>query len=130
MKTTKQATREANQLFRLCVVNGLLQEDRARRVVQHIVSAKPRGYLATLSRFRRLVKLDRDRHTAQVESAVPLPPDLQASVQTGMARVYGPGLSTSFAENPALIAGMRIKVGSDVYDGSVQARLAALEESF
>ena len=35
-----------------------------------------------------------------------------------------------FAQNPALIGGMRIKVGSDVYDGSVQARLAALQESF
>ena len=26
--------------------------------------------------------------------------------------------------------GVRIKVGSDVYDGSIQARLAALQESF
>jgi F0F1-type ATP synthase delta subunit len=39
-------------------------------------------------------------------------------------------LTTSFKENPALIAGMRIKVGSDVYDGSIQAHLAAIEESF
>ena len=74
--------------------------------------------------------MDSARHTAKVESALTLPADLQASVQTGLARVYGPGLNTSFAENPALIGGMRIRVGSDVYDGSVQARLAALEQSF
>jgi F-type H+-transporting ATPase subunit delta len=77
-----------------------------------------------------LVELDSARHTAKVESALTLPADLQASVQTGLARVYGPGLTTSFAENPALIGGMRIRVGSDVYDGSVQGRLAALEQSF
>ena len=130
MKVTKQARREAKQLFRLCLVNGLLEEKRARQVVQQIVAAKPRGYLATLSYFQRLVELDCARHTAKVESALPLPADLQASVQAGLARVYGPGLTASFAENPALIGGMRIRVGSDVYDGSVQGRLAALEQSF
>ena len=130
MKATKQTRREAKQLFRLCLVNGLLEENRARQVVQQIVAAKPRGYLATLSYFRRMVQLDSARHTAKVESALTLPADLQGSVQTGLERLYGPGLSTSFADNPALIGGMRIRVGSDVFDGSVQARLAALEQSF
>jgi F-type H+-transporting ATPase subunit delta len=130
MKATKQARREAKQLFRLCLVNGLIEEKRARQVVQQIIAAKPRGYLATLSYFQRLVELDCARHTAKVESALALPADLQASVQAGLARVYGPGLTASFAENPALIGGVRIRVGSDVYDGSVQGRLAALEQSF
>jgi F-type H+-transporting ATPase subunit delta len=43
---------------------------------------------------------------------------------------YGPGLTTSFVENPELIGGMRIQVGCDVYDGSVRARLEALAKSF
>jgi len=77
-----------------------------------------------------LVKLEIARHAAKIENALPLPVDLQATVKTGLARVYGPGLSTSFTENPALIAGMRIQVASDVYDGSVQARLAALAQKF
>jgi F-type H+-transporting ATPase subunit delta len=130
MRATQQARREATQLFRLCLVNGLLDEGRARQVVQQIVTAKPRGYLGTLSHFRRLVELDRVQHTAKVESARALPPDLQAGLQNDLARLYGPGLSTAFAANPALIGGMRIQVGSDVYDGSVRARLAALEQSF
>ena len=130
MKASKQARREAKQLFRLCLVNDLLDENRARQVVQQIVATRPRGYLATLFQFRRLVELDCARHTAGVESAQALPADLQAGVQTGLARLYGPGLTISFAANPALIGGMRIRVGSDVYEGSVQARLAALEQSF
>ncbi|HWI59150.1 MAG TPA: F0F1 ATP synthase subunit delta, partial [Bacillota bacterium] len=76
------------------------------------------------------IKLDMERRTARVDSATVLPPELQASVQASLAQVYGPGLNLSFAQNPALIGGMRIKVGSDVYDGSVQARLAALQDSF
>ncbi len=130
MKIPKQAKREAKQLFRICVVNGLLDENRARQAVQRVLEAKPRGCLAILSHFERLVKLDLERRTAKVETAIPLPQDLQANVQAGLARVYGQGLSLSFGQNPALIGGMRIKVGSDVYDGSVQARLAALQESF
>ena len=130
MKATKQARREGTQLFRLCLVNGLLDAERVRNVVRQIATDKPRGYLGTLSYFRRLVKLDSDRHTAKVESAVTLPADLQSTVQSGLSRVYGPGLASSFEENPTLIGGMRIQVGSDVYDGSVRARLAALERSF
>jgi len=130
MKLSKQSRREAKQLFRSSVVNGLLDEDRARQVVKRVLESKPRGYLAILAHFERLLKLDIARRTARVESAVPLPADLQASVQTGLAKLYGPGLNLSFSQNPALIGGLRIKVGSDVYDGSVQARLAALQESF
>ena len=130
MKTTKQTKRDAKRLFRWCVVNGLLDEGRTRQFVQRIIDGKRRGGLALLSHFQRLVKLEYARHTAQVESAVPLAADLRASVQASLARRYGPGISASFAHNPGLIGGMCIKVGSDVYDGSVRARLAALEKSF
>jgi F-type H+-transporting ATPase subunit delta len=130
MKTAKQIRREAKQLYRLCLVNGSLDEDRVRQVVQRILESKRRGCLSLAAHLERLVKLDRSRRTAEVESATPLPADLQASVQSGLVRVYGPRIITSFAHSPGLIGGMRIKVGSDVYDGSVKAGLAALEKSF
>jgi F-type H+-transporting ATPase subunit delta len=130
MRSIKQARRDAKQLFRLCLANGLLDDGWVRRVVQRVSESKTRNRFNVLSEFLRLVKLDCTRHTATVESATPLPPGMQASIQAGLSRVYGPGLNTSFAHSPALIGGMRIKVGSDVYDGSVQARLAALEARF
>lgn len=130
MKITKQSRREAKELFRSCVVGGLLEENRVRQAVQQVLQSKPRGYLAILTHFLRLVKLDIERRTARVESAVPLASDLQTQIQTSLARSYGKGLDISFAQNPELIGGVRIKVGSDVYDGSVQGRLAELQESF
>jgi F-type H+-transporting ATPase subunit delta len=130
MKTSKQTKREAKRLFRLCLVNGLLDEGRTRQVVQRMIESKRRGDLALLSHFLRLMKLETAQHTAEVESAVPLPADLRGSIQAGLARIYGPGISASFVHNPGLIGGMRIKVGSDVYDGSVRARLAGLEKNF
>lgn len=130
MKTIKQVRREAKHLFRLCLVDGFMDDSRVRQVVQHILGSKRRGYLALATQFERLVRLERLRHTAKVESATPLPSDLQTNVRASLSRAYGPDITTSFVESPALIGGMRISVGSDVYDGSVKAGLAALEKAF
>jgi len=130
MKVSKQARRGAKELFRSSIVNGVLDENRVRDVVSKVAQAKPRGYIAILSHFHRLVKLEVERRTARVESAVPLTPEIQAEVTNKLSKLYGAGLNISFAQNPALLGGLRIKVGSDVYDGSVQARLENLVESF
>lgn len=130
MKTAKQVRREAKQLFRSCLVNGTLDQECARQVLQKVLQSSRRGQLALLRQFHRLVELDYARRTANVESAVPLPVDLQAAVRAGLEAVYGTGINTLFAQNTGLIGGMRIKVGSDVYDGSVRSSLAALEKSF
>ena len=130
MKISKQAKRAGKELFRSCLTDGLLDEGRVRNAVQHALQTTPRGYLAILNHFERLVKLDIERRTARVETAVPLTPEMQASVKSKLFDAYGPGLNLSFSQNPKLIGGMRIKVGSDVYDGSVQGRLAELQEKF
>ena len=130
MKTSTQIKREGKQLYRLCLVDGLLDETRARQVVQRVIAAHQRGYVAMLSHFQRLVRLYREAHTANIETAIQLPADLQATVQSRLTNIYGPGIKTQFALKPALIGGMRIRVGSDVFDGSVQSELAALEKNF
>jgi len=130
MRLTKQSRRNAKSLLRACLVNGRLDEDRVRRVVEEVAGAKPRGHVGLLTYFKHLVELDIARHTARVESATALSPELQASVAANLAKTYGPGLSLTFAHNPALIGGLRVAVGSDVYDGSVQGRLNGLAESF
>ena len=130
MKISKQARREAKSLFRTCQVDGLLDESRIRLAVQQVLTQKPHGYLAIASQLARLVKLDQDRRTAKVESATPLTPELQAGIRNNLTRLYGPGLNLSFGQDASLIGGLRIQIGSDVYDGSVQGRLQSLQESF
>jgi F-type H+-transporting ATPase subunit delta len=127
VKISKQARRDAKELFHACCVNGLLDEGKVRQVVQRVIAAKPRSYFAILCHFQRLVKLDLDRRTARVESAMPLAEPQQVSIRANLTRRYGDGLIFSFAQNPELIGGLRVQVGSDVFDGSVEARLAGLE---
>jgi|SRR5215469_12086125 len=130
MKTAKQLQREAKKMFRLCMPGGSLDEIRVRQAVKTVLDAKRRGCLTLLSRFQHLVKLERSKRRAEVHSAALLPADLQADVISNLERRYGSGLSTCFELDPSLIGGMRIQVGSDLYDGSVRAELASLQKNF
>jgi F-type H+-transporting ATPase subunit delta len=130
MKISKQAQREARQLFRSCFVSGRLDENRVRQAVTLLLEKKPRGCAGILSRLHRLVKLDLQQRTARVECAAPLPAELQAQIAGRLTSLYGGGLDLAFVQNPSLIGGLRIQVGSNLYDGSVKGRLEQLEQSF
>jgi F-type H+-transporting ATPase subunit delta len=125
--TASRRKQAARRLYRLCLVNGQLDEGRVRQVARSLAGSRRRGALLVLGSLKRLVRLVRDKRRASVETATPLPDDLRGAVRANLDRAYGAGLETTFTENPALIGGMRIRVGSDVYDGSVRARLAAIE---
>ncbi len=127
MKPNRKTKRAARHLYRACLIDGVLDGTRVRQVSQRIAISKRRGSLGLLSNFQRLVRLDCDRHMALVESAAPLADSLRDSIQADLTRTYGSGLEAIFVDNPSLIGGVRIKVGSDVYDSSVRSRLAALE---
>jgi F-type H+-transporting ATPase subunit delta len=127
MKSSRKIRRTARRLFRLCLVDGRVDEARARRVAHRLATSGRGGSIPVLWDFVRLLRLDQNRHTALVESAEVLPDDIREDVTARLAGQYGTGLTTTFAVNPALVGGMTIRVGSDVYDGSVRGRLAALE---
>lgn len=129
MKITKQSRRDAKALFNACQVEGVLNDGRVRMAVAELIARKPRGFAGTLDRLKRLVKLDLDRRSARVESAAPLSVEVQQSVKDQLVRVHGAGLSFEFQVNPALVGGLRIRVGSDIYDGTVAGRLQALEQT-
>ena len=127
MASTKRTRRAARELFQLCSTGGELDQGRVRMVAGRLASSSRRGAIQALTAFQRLVRLDRARHTARVESAAPLGEPERATILAELARRYGPTLETAFAENPDLIGGVRITVGSDVFDGSIRARLAAIQ---
>ena len=130
MKGTKQSRRLAKQLFKSCQVEGQLDANRVRKTVKILIEQKPRGYFAILQHIQRLVKLDEASRSARVESAVALGQAQQQDVRNNLNRLKGGDVTVEFATNPRLIGGMRVKIGDDVYDGSVKTRLTGLSESF
>ena len=107
-----------------------MDADRVRQAVRLLIEKKPRGYHGILQHLQRLVKLDEASRSARVESAVALTEAQQQSVRESLVRLKGGEVTVEFAENAGLIGGMRVKVGDDVFDGSVKTRLAGLSESF
>jgi len=130
MKAKRKVRRVARRLFRLCLTGTGLDEARARDVAQHVSTSGRRMAPLVLGEFLRLVRLNRGRSTAVVESTVPLTDSLREQLKADLRRAHGPAVQTSFVENPALLGGLRIKVAGKVYDGSVRARLQAIAARF
>ncbi len=131
MKASKDAKRTARKLLEAAVTkDGGVDGGVVRKVVKVLGEKKPRGYLGVIDAFWRLVRLELAKNHAVVESAVELNEAMQKTVLADLQSKYGSQLTSEFRVTADLLGGMRIKVGSDVWDGSVRDRLARLEEKF
>ncbi len=66
---------------------------------------------------------------AEATSAVVLTPDEQAQLRRSLAARYGEGLTFAFSVDPALMGGLRVRVGDRLIDTSVASRLQAMRET-
>ena len=130
MKISKTAAAAARRLFGLCQTNGLFDEDKLRTVVSRLIDSTPRDYKAILAALQRLTRLEFERREVTVESAVALDEETRQRVVAGLTHQYGPGLVVQYKTTPDLLGGLRIRVGNDVFDGSVQGRLQRLANAF
>ena len=118
----------ARELFRLSLVNGRLDANRVSEVSQRLIAERPRGYLKILKEITRLVRLELDKRHAVIESAMPLDDTSAASIANTLKLKFGNDITAEFRTSPELLGGLRIKLGSDVWDGSVSSRLTAFSQ--
>jgi len=130
MKIGKEAQRTARKLFEASLFDGKVDLSVVQKIVGRLSASRPRGYLPVVTAFWRLVKLELAKNEAIVESAVALDPMMQRSVLDDLRAKYGKQVEAIFKLNPELIGGMRIRVGSDVWDGSVKNRIERLSNKF
>ena len=129
MKIDRQSRQSAKKYFRACRnSDGSVDERSIREIVHLLVHQKPRNYLAVLAYLHRLVELALEESTVRVESAVPLA-DRGAGVFSSLEQHYGPAARTSYEENPALLGGLRIRRGNNIWDGSLSGRLDRLQQA-
>lgn len=127
MKISKDARKLAKQLFRLSFTNGKLDRAKMESIVSKISQSKPRYYIDILKEYQRLARLEVQKRHAVIESATTLDYRLADQLERDLREKYGSDLTTEFKVTPDLIGGMRIKLGSNVWDSSVRGRLDRLK---
>ena len=127
MKLDKDSRKLSKQLFQASFVNGAIDNQNVSTIAKKIVESRPRNSIGVLKELHRLVRLEVERHHALIESACELDEATSGELVNNLKSKYGPDLSTEFRVTPELLGGVRIKIGSDVFDSSVRERLSRLE---
>jgi F-type H+-transporting ATPase subunit delta len=128
MKINKETRQLSKELLRASFVDGKLDNARVASLVKSLIEKKPRHYIQVLEAYKRLLRLEVEKRTAIIETATELPPDAAKQIVANLKRKYGNDLTARFVVNKDLLGGMRIRVGSDVWDSSVRNRLQRLQQ--
>ena len=126
MAADKQTKLLAKQLFKLSVVNGVVSPEQVAGVLGWVEKTSPRRPVALLKAYHHRIAIELAKSRAEVEHAGPINDTTLKSIEAAMARKYARPVAASAKANPALLAGLRIRVGSDVYESSVAGQLANL----
>ena len=116
----------ARRLFRLSLADGAVSPERAAGVLAWVEKHRPAGAVAVLRAYRRLVAAELARGQAAVEHAGPVSNESLQAIGAALTRKYGRPVVPGARPNPALLAGLRVRVGDDVYEASAAGQLAAL----
>jgi F-type H+-transporting ATPase subunit delta len=128
MKINKETRQLSKGLLRASYTDGRLDSSRIASLVKSLIEKKPRNYIKVLEAYQRLLRLEVEKRSATIETATALAPEAGAQIVANLKRKYGSDLAARFVVNPELLGGMRIRVGSDVWDSSVRNRLQRLQQ--
>ncbi|MEO6567748.1 MAG: F0F1 ATP synthase subunit delta, partial [Opitutaceae bacterium] len=79
--------------------------------------------------YARLVENELAKSHAVVEHAGAIENSTLSNIAAAMTKKYARPITATAKPNPALLAGVRVQVGDDVYETSVANQLAALSAS-
>jgi F-type H+-transporting ATPase subunit delta len=77
--------------------------------------------------YRELADAHAGALEATITSARPLSWEARAELELGVEKLAGARVRATYVEDPALIGGAVVQIGSTVYDGSIRAQLTQLK---
>jgi F-type H+-transporting ATPase subunit delta len=130
MRINKEIRRLSREMLRASFTDGQLDRGQITSLVQSLVSRRPRHYLDILQYYKRLLRLEIEKRHARIESVIPLTTQAAFDIGARLKRKHGAELTTEFVVDPTLLGGVRVRVGSDVWDGTLRNRLERLQQQF
>ena len=125
----KQIQDLARQFFKLSFANGVISATQVAGVLEYIDKHRPAHSMAILKAYQRLVAAEVARGQAVVEHAGPINSGALDAIASALAQKYGRPVTAIEKRNDALIAGLRVRLGDDLYESSVAGQLATLAEN-
>jgi len=122
----KQVQQLARQFFTMSLVDGRLSEERVAGVLSYQEKNPPAQPIEVLKAYHRLVAIEVAKNEAVVEHAGPIGADVLSSIESSMSQRYQRTVTAKSKPNPSLLAGLRVRVGDDIYESSVANQLAGL----
>jgi len=129
MHADKKTKLLAKQLFKLSVVDGQVSAEQVAGVLGYIEKTAPRHGLTLLKLYHRAIQAEFAKSRAIIEHAGPIGDATLQSIAAAMTRKYQRPVTAIARANPALLAGLRVRVGSDLYESTVAGQLAALSSA-
>jgi F-type H+-transporting ATPase subunit delta len=128
MKINREIRQLSREMLRASFTDGQLDPGRISSLVDSLIARKPRHYIDILKNYRRLLRLELEKRRARIETANEMDSATSSELVSNLKKKYGTDLTTEVVVNPELLGGMRIRVGSDVWDGTVRNRLERLQQ--
>lgn len=122
----KQAQQLARRLFKLSVLDGVVSAERVAGVLQYIEKHRPANPVMVLRAYHRLVAAELAKGRALVEHAGSVSEAALQAIATTMTKTYARPVTAVPRPDQTLLAGLRVRIGDDVYESSLAARLEAL----
>src|SRR5438477_12808984 len=123
MKITKEIRQLSRQMLRASFTDRQLDRGKIASLVQSLIAKRPRHFMAVLQNYKRLLRLEIEKRHAKIESATQLSPQAAVDIVARLKKKYGGDLTSEFVVDTTLLGGVRVRVASDAWDGTVPKRL-------
>ena len=129
MRADKKTKLLAKQLFKLSLVNGQVSTEQVSGVLGYLEKTQPRHALSLLKFYHRAIATEFAKSRALVEHAGPVTDATLKMIEAAMTGKYQRAVTATTRPSPKLLAGLRVRVGSDVYESTVAGQLASLSNA-
>lgn len=129
MTRDKKIRKLAKKLVELSKEDGVVTEPRVAEVLTGLKEIGLRHKGIVLKTYLYYIRKAMADQTALVFTPGELSAEAVAALEANFSKLYSRSITAVIQNDPSLIAGVRVRIGDDLYDASIAGRLHRLAEN-